>query len=77
MKFYSVQNSSIEMAGVCELDGANDGDYYCSLDLPTQEKALRELREDPKEREGRVQTFRTLLGQQPSFKCPTGEWLSS
>ena len=65
------------MAGVCELDRATDGDYYCSLDLPTQEKALRELREDPKERESCVQTFKTLLGQQPSFKCPTGWWLFS
>jgi len=48
-----------------------DADYVCTLDARTLEKAVKELNEDPKNRLGAVDTFRTWLKQQPHLTCRT------
>lgn len=53
-----------------------DEQYVCTLTEASLEKARKELCEDPKERIGAVNTFRTWILQQPHITCPTDtEWL--
>jgi hypothetical protein len=47
--------------------------YVCTLDAATQEKAQKELNEDPKNRQGAIDTFREWILQQKHIKCPTGK----
>ena len=51
---------------------ATEEDYVCTLTEASLEKAKRELNEDPKNRMGAVETFRTWIKQQPHFRCKTG-----
>lgn len=48
-------------------------EYKCTLTEYSAKKALEELNEDPKEREGAVQALREWAGQQPWLKTPTGK----
>ena len=48
------------------------GEYVCTLDEKSLKKAKEELKEDPKNRLGAVDTFRQWVLQQPHIKCPTG-----
>ena len=48
--------------------------YICSLSNEASKKAKKELGEDPKEREGAVQTFREWILTQKHIKCDTGEF---
>ena len=49
------------------------GDYKCSLDEKTQEKAKKELFEDPKQRQSHINTLRTWLENQPHISgCRKG-----
>ena len=50
----------------------DEGEYTCTLDATTQEKALKELNEDPKQRQGAIQTLREWVKKQPHLKCRTG-----
>ena len=50
--------------------------YVCKLDQATQDKARKELNEDPKNRQGAIDTFRKWILEQKHFKCPTGKPLS-
>ena len=47
--------------------------YVCPLDAETQKKALDELYEDPKNRQGAIDTFRDWIKQQKHIKCPLGK----
>ena len=49
--------------------------YSGSLSKDTIKKAKKELGEDPKEREGAVQTFREWILSPKHIKCDTGESL--
>ena len=50
----------------------SEEDYVCTLTEESLEKAKKELNEDPKNRMGAVETFRTWIKQQPHFRCKTG-----
>ena len=50
----------------------SEGGYVCTLTEASLEKAKKELNEDPKNRMGAVETFRTWIKQQPHFRCRTG-----
>ena len=52
---------------------ASGGDYVCTLTEANLEKAKKELYEDPINRMGAVETFRTWIKQQPHFRCKTGK----
>ena len=47
--------------------------YVCTLDEATVKKAERELYEDPKNRQGAIDTFREWIKQQKHIECPTGK----
>ena len=47
-------------------------EYLCTLDEATLEKAKAELNEDPKNRDGAIETLRTWINEQPHFVCRTG-----
>lgn len=51
---------------------SEDKNYTCTLDANSLQKAQRELNEDPKEREGAIQTLREWVDQQKWLKTPTG-----
>ncbi|KAL5022439.1 hypothetical protein ScPMuIL_001594 [Solemya velum] len=51
---------------------SDEADYVCSLDSASEKKAKEELNENPKERLGAVQTFRTWVNQQKWLRTPTG-----
>ena len=51
---------------------SSEGDYVCTLTEASLEKAKKELNEDPVNRMGAVETFRTWIKQQPHFRCKTG-----
>lgn len=48
-------------------------EYVCGLDEQSQEKARKELNEDPKERLGAVQTLKEWIRQQNWIRSPTGK----
>lgn len=47
--------------------------YLCTLDEASQKKAAEELNEDPKNRQGAIDTFRQWILQQKHFTCPTDD----
>ena len=47
-------------------------EYVCSLNEKSVKKAKKELHEDPKQRIGAVETFRTWIQQQKHIRCETG-----
>jgi len=51
---------------------SKDSGYVCTLDEKSLKKAKEELKEDPKNRLGAVETFRKWILEQPHIKCPTG-----
>ena len=46
--------------------------YHCTLTEASQEKAKRELHEDPKERLSSVSTLKEWIRTQPHIKCGGG-----
>ena len=50
--------------------------YVCSLSEQTLKKAKKELNEDPKEREGALQTFREWIEREPWITSPTSKSVS-
>jgi len=44
---------------------AAEDNYVCKLDERTEEKAIKELNEDPKDRLNAVEALRTWIQQQP------------
>ena len=56
---------------------SSEGEYTCSLTETSLKKAKTELNEDPKNRMGAVETFRTWIKQQPHFRCKAGMILLS
>jgi hypothetical protein len=50
----------------------DDDKYVCQLDAVTEEKAKRELNEDPKDRLNAVRALRTWIRQQPHISFYTG-----
>ena len=51
---------------------SNDNAYVCTLDEKSLKRAKEELKEDPKNRLGAVETFRKWILEQSHIKCPTG-----
>ncbi|KAK2149741.1 hypothetical protein LSH36_438g00009 [Paralvinella palmiformis] len=47
--------------------------YECKLDQETQKKAQDELFEDPQNRQGAIDAFRTWIKQQKHINCPTDD----
>jgi hypothetical protein len=62
------------MYNLAQVDSRGEGTYVCTLDEATQEKAMRELNEDPKERASQVEQLRTWIKQQKHFKSRTGNY---
>ena len=46
--------------------------YVCSLSEKSIKKAKKELNEDPKERNGAVQTLKEWIEREPWLHAPTG-----
>ena len=69
-KLFSSRNSGASTL----ITMSTDEQYVCTLTEASLEKATKELFEDPKERIGAVNTFRTWILQQSHITCPTGEY---
>ena len=51
---------------------AGEGTYICHLDDETQAKALRELRENPRQRASQIEALRSWVKSQPHITTRTG-----
>ncbi|XP_064640896.1 alpha-tocopherol transfer protein-like [Lineus longissimus] len=51
----------------------DEGDYVCALDSKLQDRARKELMEDPRERASQIESMRSWIKQQAHFHCRTDD----